>query len=53
MSDQPKPIAWAFYWPDGRLRFIVEGEERAKAWAKSHQGEVVPLVPAKPETRQA
>ena len=47
MSDQPKPIAWAFYWPDGRLRFIVEGEERAAAWAKAHQGKVVPLVPQK------
>lgn len=53
MSDQPKPIAWAFYWPDGRLRFVVEGEDRAKAWTKLHEGKIVPLVPAQPEQRQA
>lgn len=56
-SDSPKPVAWAFYNPDGRIRFIVESEERAKLWAKSHQGTVVPLVPQanadNEQTRQA
>lgn len=45
MSEpEQTPIAWAFYWPDGRLRFIIEGKERAEAWARAHEGKVVPLV---------
>jgi hypothetical protein len=42
--NEQEPIAWAFYWPNGRLRFIVEGKERAEAWSKAHEGKVVPLV---------
>ena len=49
-NEQQKPVAWAFYWPDGLIRFIIEGEDRAKLWAASHQGKVVPLVPQKEHT---
>jgi hypothetical protein len=46
-----EPVAYAFYWPDGTLRFIIEGKERADDWKKAHieggGGTVVPLVPQK------
>lgn len=47
MNQPEKPVAWAFYHPDGTLRFIVDDESRMKAWLSAHKGPVVPLVPAK------
>ena len=43
-SDQPQPIAWAFYHPDGRLRFIIDDKTRMEAWRSAHEGTIVPLV---------
>lgn len=47
-----KPVAWAFYHPDGRLRFIIDNEARMEAWRSAHQGQIVPLYP-RPEERTA
>ena len=43
-TDQSKPIAWAFYWPDGTLRFIIDDKTRMEAWRSAHEGTIVPLV---------
>ena len=51
MSEQ-QPVAWAFYNPDGSIRFIIDDPARAEAWRSAHEGKIVPLVP-QAETRQA
>jgi hypothetical protein len=51
MSDE-KPVAWAFYRPDGTVRFIVDDERRMLAWKSAHEGPIVPLYP-RPEEKQA
>lgn len=51
MSDE-KPVAWAFYNPDGSIRFIIDSEQRMLSWKTAHNGPIVPLYP-KPEERQA
>ena len=50
MSEQP--VAWAFYNPDGTLRFLIDSEQRMLAWKSAHEGEIVPLYP-KPGEKQA
>lgn len=47
MSEQSNSqvIAWAFYNKDGSLRFIIDDEQRMKAWKNAHDGTIVPLVP--------
>lgn len=42
---ESKPVAWAFYNPDGSIRFIIDSEERMLLWKKAHEGTIVPLVP--------
>ena len=54
MSEHQKPVAWAFYNPDGTIRFIIDDKARMEAWRSAHTGPIVPLVPAAGEqTRQA
>ena len=45
MSEQQQPVAWAFYHPDGTLRFIIDDQARMQAWRSAHEGKIVPLVP--------
>jgi hypothetical protein len=52
VSDEQKPVAWAFYNADGSIRFIIDNEQRMLAWQSAHNGPIVPLYP-KPEERQA
>ena len=47
MSEQ-RPVAWAFYNPNGSIRFIIHDQARAEAWRSAHQGQIVPLY-AKPQ----
>lgn len=45
MSEpEDKPVAWAFYNPDGSIRFIIDDPARAEAWRSAHEGKIVPLV---------
>ena len=44
MNNNEKPIAWAFYNPDGTIRFIIDDEKRMLAWKTAHKGTIVPLV---------
>ena len=51
MSEpEEKPVAWAFYHPNGELRFIIDNEARMLAWRSAHEGTIVPLVAAKDAT---
>ena len=43
--EESKPIAWAFYNPDGSIRFIINSEERMLLCKKTHEGTIVPLMP--------
>ena len=45
MSEQQQPVAWAFYHPNGELRFIIDDQRRMEAWKSAHEGTIVPLVP--------
>lgn len=42
--NSQEPVAWAFYHPDGTLRFIIDDKTRMEAWKSAHDGLIVPLV---------
>ena len=45
MSEpEQTPVAWAFYHPNGELRFIIDDQRRMEAWRSAHEGTIVPLV---------
>jgi hypothetical protein len=51
MSNDQKPVAWAFYHKDGTLRFIVDDERRMLAWKSAHDGDIIPLVHKEPNNQ--
>lgn len=52
MNNNNEPIAWAFYNPDGTIRFIIDDKKRMELWSKAHNGSIVPLVPLVDNTKK-